>query len=213
MPHLRTAHLRRAGGWDAFNVTEDADLGLRFARLGLTVGDLASTTKERAERSPRAWFNQRRRWTKGWMQTALVLARRGTARDLGARGSAVVALMMVNLVGGPLLAPVALPLLALHLARAGLPAPHDWLQVGEATLATAVFALGMIVPAWCGYAGCRARGLAAGAALVLVLPYQLMIACAAWGGLIDLVRRPHHWRKTPHTAGGARRGAAAPHSS
>jgi len=31
--HFRTRSLRELGGWDAFNVTEDADLGTRLARL------------------------------------------------------------------------------------------------------------------------------------------------------------------------------------
>ncbi len=201
--HFRTAALRRAGGWDAFNVTEDADLGLRLARLGLRVGDLASTTGERAEASLGGWFNQRRRWTMGWMQTALVLGRgSGAARDLGLLRSLAVALMLVNLVFGPLLSPLALAGVAVHLARAGLPAPQGWEALAEATLAASVLLLGAVTPVWCGYAGCRARGLSHPrflASLPLMILYQLMVCAAAWGGLADLVRRPHHWRKTRHT--------------
>ena len=130
MPHVRAAVLRRIGGWDAFNVTEDADLGLRLARFGYRVGDLPSTTWERAEPSWRAWFNQRRRWTKGWMQTALVLARDGRAlRAFGPAHGAAVVLMLVNLVAGPLLSPLALVLLGIHLARAGLPRPDGLVAV------------------------------------------------------------------------------------
>ena len=44
--HFRTAVLREVGGWDPWNVTEDADLGLRLARLGYRVGTLASATDE-----------------------------------------------------------------------------------------------------------------------------------------------------------------------
>ncbi len=203
--HVRAAALRRVGGWDAFNVTEDADLGLRLARFGYRVGDLPSTTWERAETSARAWFNQRRRWTKGWMQTALVLARDGRAlRDLGWARAAAVALMLVNLVAGPLLSPVALGLLVLHLARSGLPRPDGFVETAEATLAATVLVLGAVAPLWCGHAGLRARGLRGLAAyLPLSLPYLLMISAAAWGGLLDLVLRPHHWRKTPHTAAAA----------
>ena len=52
---------------------------------------------------------------------------------------------------------------------------------------------------WCGWAGMRARRLAPLARCIpLLLPYQILIAIAAWGGLWDLVRRPYHWRKTPH---------------
>ncbi len=36
--HFRTRNLRQIGGWDPYNVTEDADLGLRLARLGYRTG-------------------------------------------------------------------------------------------------------------------------------------------------------------------------------
>ena len=61
--------LREIGGWDAFNVTEDADLGVRIARCGLRVDAFASRTREEAPVSVLAWMAQRRRWMKGWMQT------------------------------------------------------------------------------------------------------------------------------------------------
>src|SRR5690606_9676106 len=46
--HFRTATLRAVGGWDAWNVTEDADLGLRLVRAGCWIGDLPSRTFEEA---------------------------------------------------------------------------------------------------------------------------------------------------------------------
>ena len=199
--HFRGDALRRVGGWDAYNVTEDADLGLRLDRFGYRVEDLPSTTVETAEESPVRWFNQRRRWTKGWMQTALVLLR-GTQvwRDFGVRRSAAVSLMMVNLVVGPLISPFALVLVAARLVGWGLPHSSTLFEVIEATLWTSVFGLGLIAPIFCGYAGLHARGLRAALSVPLTLPYQAMICVAAWGGLLDLARRPYHWRKTPHTA-------------
>lgn len=70
--HFRTRTLRAVGGWDAWNVTEDADLGLRLARFGLRVEALRSRTFEEAPNSIGPFLRQRTRWMKGWMQTAFV---------------------------------------------------------------------------------------------------------------------------------------------
>ena len=70
--HFRTDRLRELGGWDPFNVTEDADLGLRAAARGYRVGVIPSTTYEEAVSRYRGWVRQRSRWVKGYMQTALV---------------------------------------------------------------------------------------------------------------------------------------------
>jgi glycosyltransferase XagB len=73
--HFRTSVLKELGGWDAFNVTEDADLGIRASALGYRVGIINSTTFEEANNEPRNWLRQRSRWIKGYMQTVLVHTR------------------------------------------------------------------------------------------------------------------------------------------
>ncbi len=75
MPHFRTDILRRIVGWDAWNVTEDADLGLRIARFGYRVGTIEATTFEDAPSQFANWMGQRSRWMKGWMQTLSVFLR------------------------------------------------------------------------------------------------------------------------------------------
>ena len=70
--HFRTKTLRDVGGWDPYNVTEDADLGIRLARFGYRCGVIDSTTYEEAPANIRRWLAQRSRWFKGWMQTWLV---------------------------------------------------------------------------------------------------------------------------------------------
>ncbi|HTM76383.1 MAG TPA: glycosyltransferase, partial [Devosia sp.] len=70
--HFRLKTLRGLGGWDAFNVTEDADLGMRLARLRFRTQMLASTTLEEAPTHFHSWLGQRTRWMKGWMQTFIV---------------------------------------------------------------------------------------------------------------------------------------------
>ena len=81
--HFRVSALRELGGWDPYNVTEDADLGVRAAAEGKTVGIIESTTWEEACSEWKAWIRQRTRWIKGYMVTALVHMRR--PRQLSAR--------------------------------------------------------------------------------------------------------------------------------
>jgi cellulose synthase/poly-beta-1,6-N-acetylglucosamine synthase-like glycosyltransferase len=55
---------------DAWNVTEDADLGLRLAIAGHRIADLPSATLEEAPQRLGAWMRQRRRWMKGFLQVS-----------------------------------------------------------------------------------------------------------------------------------------------
>ena len=57
--HFRTTALREVGGWDPYNVTEDADLGMRLARFGYRSATSASTTHEEAPADCRRWLGQR----------------------------------------------------------------------------------------------------------------------------------------------------------
>src|SRR3989442_7579110 len=70
--HFRTEVLRALGGWDAFNVTEDCDLGLRISQYNLNTAVLDSTTYEEATSRFKTWLFQRSRWIKGYLQTYLV---------------------------------------------------------------------------------------------------------------------------------------------
>jgi len=73
--HFKVDVLRKISGWDPFNVTEDADLGVRMAAEKKKVGVIDSTTYEEANSSFRNWIRQRSRWVKGYMQTSLVYNR------------------------------------------------------------------------------------------------------------------------------------------
>jgi cellulose synthase/poly-beta-1,6-N-acetylglucosamine synthase-like glycosyltransferase len=86
--HFRGDVLRAVGGWDPYNVTEDADLGIRLARLGFKTQVLDSTTYEEANSDVINWIKQRSRWYKGYLQTWLVHVRHPLElrRQLGWRG-------------------------------------------------------------------------------------------------------------------------------
>jgi len=96
--HFKTSVLRQLGGWDPFNVTEDADLGIRAAANGYRVGVINSTTYEEANSQYNNWIRQRSRWIKGYMQTVLVHTRDplGLIRWAGWRD----ALSFIALIGG-----------------------------------------------------------------------------------------------------------------
>lgn len=83
--HFRTDVLRELGGWDAYNVTEDCDLGIRLRRAGYAMRMLDSVTFEEANSKLGNWLRQRSRWMKGYLQTYLVHMRRPWRlfRDLG----------------------------------------------------------------------------------------------------------------------------------
>lgn len=69
--HFKTSLLKELGGWRDSNLTEDAELGLRLYAHGYEVEIINSTTWEEAVAKPRAWINQRVRWTQGYIQTSL----------------------------------------------------------------------------------------------------------------------------------------------
>jgi glycosyltransferase involved in cell wall biosynthesis len=112
--HFPRALLVEIGGWDPYNVTEDADLGVRIARLGYQTGVLASTTWEEAPPVFRVWLTQRTRWLKGWMQTYLVHTRdvRRLNRELGLRAAIGFHVLMGGLIGSALVHPAFYILLA-----------------------------------------------------------------------------------------------------
>ena len=107
--HFRIDRLRELGGWDPFNVTEDADLGLRACERGYRIGVINSTTLEEANCELRNWIRQRSRWLKGYMQTWLVHTRNPlrSIRRLGISKWAAAQLFM----GGTIISFIATPIL------------------------------------------------------------------------------------------------------
>ncbi|MEL7174476.1 MAG: glycosyltransferase family 2 protein, partial [Pseudomonadota bacterium] len=86
--YFRRGALEAVGGWDAHNVTEDADLGMRLFRRGWRVRVLSVRTEEEANCRPLPWIRQRSRWLKGYLLTWLSHIRRPVAlwREMGPRG-------------------------------------------------------------------------------------------------------------------------------
>ena len=199
--HFRISALRALHGWDAWNVTEDADMGIRLARRSFRVAALSSTTDEEAPARLRPWLSQRRRWMKGWMQTLIVHLRdpRRLFRDLGPLRATSVILLLVN----GLLGPLAGPLYAvafLHDALFGaLLNPQTIADIVASTLWCSIAVLGSIAMLMPLLIGAQRRRLRRLLPRLIALPvYHALLSLAAVLAAGDLLRRPHHWAKTPH---------------
>ncbi|MFV0281520.1 MAG: glycosyltransferase [Rhodoblastus sp.] len=225
--HFRTQTLRELGGWDAWNVTEDADLGIRLARCKLRVETFASRTYEEAPVTLRALFNQRVRWKKGWMQTVFVHLRDPVAlwRNLGPLAFFTTLSFFIAGVLTPLLWPCFTIGLAFDVASGALFAPVGYVDHAIDTLAIWLTLAGPLAMLWSVTLGMRRQKLTALWPLLFVLPlWYVMLSAAAWRAILDLWRNPFGWAKTAH--GVARRrvathnlrrtgatGAVAPHTS
>jgi cellulose synthase/poly-beta-1,6-N-acetylglucosamine synthase-like glycosyltransferase len=193
--HFRAAALREAGGWDPYNVTEDADLGMRLARFGYRTGVIDSTTYEEAPSRIGAWLRQRSRWFKGWMQTWLVHMRnpRQLWRELGVAGFLAFQLM----VGGNVLAALVHPLFMGALLISAI--TGDLWDGNSALIAFTTLTAGYFVSALLGGFGLMRRGLLAHAWVLLLTPlHWLLLSLAAWRALYQLIAEPYRWEKTEH---------------
>jgi cellulose synthase/poly-beta-1,6-N-acetylglucosamine synthase-like glycosyltransferase len=205
--HFPRATLIQAGAWDPFNVTEDADLGIRLSRLALQTRALDSTTWEEAPPGLGGWLKQRTRWLKGWMQTYIVHTRfpRRLNAELGLRAAFGLHVLMGGLVASALVHPLFYALLAYHWWTGQLFLPAEsttgalvwavaWINLGLGYLVS--IALGMV-----SVIRRRRFGLALHA---LAMPvYWLLISVAAYRAVWQLMRDPYLWEKTEHGMGGA----------
>ncbi len=200
--HFRADVLRNVGGWDAWNVTEDADLGIRLARFGYRCVTFSSTTYEEAPVRFGPWLRQRSRWMKGWMQTAGVHLRRPWRlwREVGPVKSLGVALIAGGNVLTALVYPLLLVEIALFAMRAGLAANvSDVLQNKLMSLHLAAISAGYLSTAVIGLMGLARRRQMRHAWILLLAPlYWGLLSIAAWRALWQLLREPHRWEKTQH---------------
>ncbi|MGA8292977.1 MAG: glycosyltransferase family 2 protein [Rhodoplanes sp.] len=199
--HFRTAVLRVIGGWDAHNLTEDADLGMRLARCGYVSAVIASTTYEEAPARFFAWLKQRRRWFQGWMQTWIVHMRAPfrLMRELGLSGFITLQLVVGGTVLAALVHPVFLAALALDLATAAPRFGENHAEIMLSSLYWSTLIGGYTTSAALGLVGLARRRLMSTAWVLLLVPvHWLLLSLAAWQALWKLVRDPYRWDKTEH---------------
>lgn len=198
--HFRTDRLRELGGWDPFNVTEDADLGIRASKRGYTVGVINSTTYEEANCDLKNWIRQRSRWIKGYMQTWLVHNRNPwkSLEKLGLKSW----LAYQFLIGGTVLIFLTSPVL--------------WILFFYWIL-TRAYWLENLVPGWVLYISLFNLSISNGLGIYLNMIavfrrryYQLVVyallnpfywqlhSVAAYMALWQLFSKPFYWEKTVH---------------
>ena len=196
---VRRDALERVGAWDAHNVTEDADLGVRLYRRGFRTELIPTVTEEEANCRPRAWVRQRSRWIKGHVITWAVHTRNPARlwRDLGGRGFALYQVLFLGGQSQVLLAPL---LWSLWLVAAGVAHPVGLMLGGPALEGlTALFLTAEALTIATGIVGARRtrhRGLAAWAPTLHL--YYPLAAIAGWRAMAEVFTRPFYWAKTSH---------------
>jgi cellulose synthase/poly-beta-1,6-N-acetylglucosamine synthase-like glycosyltransferase len=197
--HFRTSVLRKLGGWDAFNVTEDADLGVRLARRGYRAETFPSRTHEEAPLTLRAWMAQRTRWMKGWCQTYLVhaLTPRRLLDDLGWKAFLGFHVLVGGMILSSLLHTVFLGTL---LGRVVFEGPRGLLpQDGWDWFALVILTTGYggaMAIVFSGLAHLRAWHLMP--VQFLVPFYWVLHSIATLFAAVELITKPIHWAKTEH---------------
>nr|WP_237437807.1 glycosyltransferase [Altericroceibacterium endophyticum] len=198
--HFRMDVLRELNAWDPFNVTEDADLGIRMTQKGYEVRLVDSTTFEEANVSQSNWIRQRSRWIKGYMQTFLVHSRRPLHlyRTIGFTG----VLGFVFFIGGTmmsgLLNPIFWGIFAIwFVSQTGIfdlffPPILLYISLFNLLAGNGMFIfLTMLAPF-------RRNWLQLTPFSLTVIWYWMLMSVAAWKGAWQLVTRPFYWEKTEH---------------
>lgn len=198
--HFRADLLRAAGSWDAFNVTEDADLGIRLARLGYRIAVLDSETEEEANSDFINWVKQRSRWYKGYLQTWLVHTRSPAAinRELGWRGVLALHLFVAGTPLTALINPIFWALSIVWFAQ-----KPEWLAAlfppAVFYVALACFVLGNAAMVYTNVLTVRVMNQPTLLAAAFTMPlYWVMMSAAAAKAMFQLVWHPFYWEKTVH---------------
>ncbi|MBN2712171.1 MAG: glycosyltransferase [Planctomycetes bacterium] len=211
--HFHTDILKQLGGWDAFNVAEDCDLGIRLTNAGHNTKVIDSTTWEEANSRLWNWVRQRSRWVKGYIQTHLVHTRSPlkTFTNLGAKNFAGFFLSVGGLAGVLLLNPLYWLILTLWGCLQWKLIYFDYTDETEqyytvwSQLSWVFFVLAILLFAsnfaliLLNILACQRRRLWRLLPYAILAPlYWGLISLAAWKGALQLIRKPHYWEKTEH---------------
>jgi cellulose synthase/poly-beta-1,6-N-acetylglucosamine synthase-like glycosyltransferase len=198
--HIRRTVFDDIGAWDPYNVTEDADLGVRIAESGYRTAVLDSTTLEEANSDPINWVRQRSRWYKGYLQTWLVHMRR-PVRLWRAIGTVGMLRFTTLLAGTPIIACLNM-VFWLTTVSWLLGQPHIIEEIFPAyvyfpALISLVFGNAAVL--YMNLIACRETSNSALWWPCLTVPiYWLLMSIAAIKGTYQLIRNPSYWEKTFH---------------
>jgi cellulose synthase/poly-beta-1,6-N-acetylglucosamine synthase-like glycosyltransferase len=196
---FRREALEKVKGWDAHNVTEDADLGIRLARYGYRTQLIDSVTREEANNRCWPWIKQRSRWIKGYMITYLVHMRHPSRlwHQLGARKFLGFHLIFLTSILQFTLAPM---LWSFWLIAVGMSHPVTTiLPDGILSLIVILFLSTELVSL---LVGITAISLSPHTRLLPWVPtlslYFPLGVAAAYKALYELIVNPFYWDKTMH---------------
>ncbi len=198
--HFKKDVLVEIGAWDPYNVTEDADLGMRLFKRGYKTAIVDSTTFEEANSQIHNWIRQRSRWIKGYIQTWLVHMRQPLRliREIGIKGF----FSFQFVIGGTFFSTLANPIYWLLTTLWFL---LEW-EFIQTIFPGIIFFLGAVCLyvgnfafTYMNVAGALRRGQYSLVKVALISPiYWALASVAAWVGLIQLFYKPHFWEKTKH---------------
>jgi cellulose synthase/poly-beta-1,6-N-acetylglucosamine synthase-like glycosyltransferase len=198
--HFKFEFLIELGGWDPFNVTEDADLGVRAYAKGYKVAIINSTTYEEANNEMFNWVRQRSRWIKGYMQTHLVHMRNPVKlwKKVGWKGfmgfNFFIGATPITFLVYPLLLGIFLCYLIFDLAsiRSFFP---DWVLF----MSIINLMVGNILMIYVNMMAVFKRRYYELILFAIANPiYWLLHSWAAYKGLYQLIVKPFYWEKTNH---------------
>jgi cellulose synthase/poly-beta-1,6-N-acetylglucosamine synthase-like glycosyltransferase len=196
---FRREVLEKLGGWDAHNVTEDADLGMRLVRHGYRTEVIATTTYEEANCVALPWVKQRSRWVKGYMMTYLTHMRDPVLlwRQLGPLAFMGFQVLFLGSLSQALLLPLMWSMMTLHF---GLGHPiAAVLSHGTIMAIATLFILSEALNITLGIIGLRRSGQKLSRFWVPTLAFYFpMQALAAYKAFWELLRCPFYWDKTSH---------------
>ena len=201
--HFRKAILQLVGGWDAHNVTEDADLGFRLSRLGYQSGVLNSTTFEEANTKIANWLHQRARWFKGFLQTWLVHMRQPIVliNEIGFAGFMTMQAAVLGVVLSAALYPIFLGTTIFTIGAdlwSASPITWSWDNIAKG-IYVGLFCVGSAVMIYSGAEALRRKHLFGWWTTLATMPlYWLLASIAAWLSFWQLATNPFHWNKTHH---------------
>lgn len=200
--HFRTQELKDLQGWDPFNVTEDADLGIRLFKRGALTAIIDSVTLEEANSHWGNWIRQRSRWIKGYMQTYLVHMR-SPYRFF--RENGFHALLFQLILGGKIAFMLINPLMwILTLTYFGLyawagPTIESLYPSNVFYMAVTSLVFGNFMFLYYYMIGAAKREHWTIIKWTLLIPvYWVMVSWAAAIAFYQLIVKPHYWEKTVH---------------
>jgi glycosyltransferase XagB len=200
--HFRTSILRDIGGWDPYNVTEDADLGIRLARLGYSTSIVDSTTYEEANSQLGNWLQQRARWLKGYLQTWLVHMRNPiqSLQEFGHYGWWSIQAMTAGIFFSALLHPIFLAHAIYTVANSKLyDLELSYFMAAVVGINIVVLCAGYGFSIYAAAKAMRLKNIRFGVFDLASIPvYWLLISIAGWMALWQFFVKPHHWNKTRH---------------